>query len=99
MIDELPHVAPAAFISTQYILEPDSMNEGNPGSWYAEGGWEEGLSGLSAQSFLLTKQGLLDRVRDAGYEEIDVVQDDVSYKNGPLLTFAAWTSRGSVSTH
>jgi hypothetical protein len=55
---------------------------GIPGAYYAEGGWEEALSGLSPSSFLMTKEALLERLRSNGFEQVEGCEDDPVYAPG-----------------
>lgn len=90
LLDQFAEVAPAVFLSTHYTLEPDTHANGVVGSWYVEGAWEEGLSGLSPRSFLMTREEVLGRLRRNGFARVDVIDDDVENRHGPLISLAAW---------
>jgi hypothetical protein len=96
LLRALREASPGLLLATHYTPDGKADHErcGYRGSVYTEFGLRDPLSGLSAESFWPTRDALLAMVRDAGYERIQVCQDDVAHVHGPLMTLAAWASDG-----
>lgn len=91
LIEQLPTIAPALFIWTQYAAEEEAMEieNGLRGKVHGEGGPDEPLSGLSPTAIWLTLASLRSVLRAAGYQRIDIIDDDPSHANGPAVTVGA----------
>ncbi len=53
-----------------------------------EGGWADMFSGVENTSRWLHQQALLDAVRDAGYDALEIISDRIE-RNGPRMTLLA----------
>ena len=91
LIEQLPAVAPALFIWTQYAKEEEAMEigDGLRGKIHGEGGPDEPLSGMSATSIWLTLASLREVLSASGYTKIEVIHDDPTHANGPAVTIGA----------
>jgi hypothetical protein len=91
LIEQLPAIAPALFIWTQYAKEEEAMEigDGLRGKIHGEGGSEEPLSGMSATSIWLTLASLREVLSASGYTKIDTIHDDPTHANGPAVTIGA----------
>jgi SAM-dependent methyltransferase len=90
LLDQLPAVAPNVFLQTHYAERAEETVDGLPGRTYREFGRADPLSGLSSQSFWLTIPALTERLEAGGYE-VEVLEDDPTPRNGPIVTLAART--------
>jgi hypothetical protein len=94
LIEQLPAVAPALFIWTQYAAEEEAkdIGRGLRGKIHGEGGPDEPLSGMSATATWLTLESLRALLSGSGYQRIDIIHDDPAHANGPAVTIGARTS-------
>jgi SAM-dependent methyltransferase len=88
LLDQLAGVAPGVFLQTHYAEHEEITVDGMPGRMYREHGRTDPLSGLSPESFWLTIPALTERLERSGYV-VDVLEADVSHRNGPIVTLAA----------
>jgi SAM-dependent methyltransferase len=93
LIEQLPAVAPALFIWTQYAAEEEAMDIGHGlrGKIHGEGGPDEPLSGMSSTATWLTLASLRTVLSENGYKRIDIIHDDPAHANGPAVTIGART--------
>ena len=93
LIDQLPAIAPALFIWTQYAAEEEAMEVGRGlrGKIHGEGGLDEPLSGMSPTSIWLTLGSLREVLSASGYTKIEIIHDDPTHANGPAVTIGAKT--------
>ena len=91
LVDDMRAAAPGVFIWTHYAADDQATDEvdGSPGRWYDEYGVEDPLSGLSPRSFWPTLGALVDRLRAAGFEHVDLIEDEFDHPHGPSITLAA----------
>jgi hypothetical protein len=88
LLDQLAAVAPSVFLQTHYSTTEDVTADGMSGRLYREFGRKDPLSGLSPQSFWLTIPSLTERLEKNGYA-VELLEDEPSHPNGPIVTFAA----------
>ncbi len=88
LIEQMPRVAPALYLSTHFADREETVVDGRPGRWFQEGGREEPLSGLSERSFWFTKDALLAELR-AHFGRVELIRE-FQHDNGPLMSVAAW---------
>jgi SAM-dependent methyltransferase len=88
LLDQLAGVAPNLFLQTHYAEHAEATVDGMPGRTYREHGRADPLSGLSPESFWLTIPALTERLERSGYA-VEVLEADVSHRNGPIVTLAA----------
>jgi SAM-dependent methyltransferase len=92
LLDQLRAAAPRVFLWTHYAAE-DNVTEtinGFPGHWFREHGPSDPLSGLSPKSFWITLASLIARLKQNGFDQIKVIEDNPHHQNGPSVTLAAW---------
>ena len=91
LIEQLPAIAPALFIWTQYAAENEAMEvaPGLRGKIHGEGGADEPLSGMSPTSIWLTLASLRAVLSASGYTRIDIIHDDPGHANGPAVTIGS----------
>jgi SAM-dependent methyltransferase len=94
LLEQLPQVAPALFIWTQYCSENEAreLKNGLQGKTHIEGGADEPLSGMSATATWLTLDSLRTVLARSGYTKIEIIFDDPGHANGPAVTIGATTS-------
>lgn len=98
LIEQISRVSPNLFMWTHYTKE-ETVNahaHGMPGYTFQEGGLSDPLSGMSADSFWPTLDGLQDMLKEYGFKTIDLIEDDPDHPHGPAITLAA-TSRDSLA--
>jgi hypothetical protein len=78
------------FLQTHYAERAEETVEGMPGRTYREFGRDDPLSGLSSESFWLTIPALTERLEAGGYA-VELLEDDPTPRNGPIVTLAART--------
>jgi SAM-dependent methyltransferase len=88
LLDQLAAVAPNVFLQTHYAETGEVTVDGMAGRPYREFGRSDPLSGLSPESFWLTIPALTERLERNGYA-VELLEDDHSPRNGPLVTLAA----------
>lgn len=93
LIEQLPALAPALFIWTQYAAEEEAIDVGHGlrGKIHGEGGADEPLSGMSPTSIWLTLASLREVLRASSYTRIEIIHDDTAHANGPAVTIGATT--------
>ncbi len=102
LIEQTAHVSPNLFVWTHYARgdaakstlpalknAKNATREGHEGWEYAEHGLEDPLSGMSPTSFWPTLDGLQTMLRDHGYAEIRLIQDNPNNPHGPAITLSA----------
>jgi len=99
LIRRLPAVAPVLYIWTAYAgnEEASELPNGMRGKIQPEGGPDEPLSGLSPTATWLTLDCLLAVIRDAGYEQVEVIHDDPNHVNGHMVSIGARLESRSLS--
>jgi hypothetical protein len=88
LVDGLPEAAAGAYFWTHVTAERDVSGEldGVPGRWQREAPHRT-LGGLGYRSFIPTLDGLVGRLRGAGYRNIEATV--VDHVNGPAATVIA----------
>jgi xanthine/CO dehydrogenase XdhC/CoxF family maturation factor len=88
LVDNLPRAAAGAFIWTHVAPDRDAASDldGVPGRWQRERP-RDLLGGLGYRSFLPTLDGLVKRLRDAGYGHVDATEHE--HVHGPAVTIVA----------
>ncbi|HKP02776.1 MAG TPA: class I SAM-dependent methyltransferase [Chthoniobacterales bacterium] len=91
LIAQLPAIAPALFIWTQYAKEEEATEvaPGLRGKICPEGGSDEPLSGMSATATWLTLDSLITLLKRSGYGRVDLIKDDPGHSNGPAVAVGA----------
>jgi SAM-dependent methyltransferase len=91
LIKQVPRVTRRLFIWTHYAndLEADALLGDLRGKIHVEGGPDEPLSGMSATSFWLTLDSLLNVLKSAGFNRVRILHSDPNHRNGPAVTIAA----------
>jgi SAM-dependent methyltransferase len=92
LVEQMSRVARGAFIWTHYAKEhkAKALRHRYRGYLYRE--WFflfEAFSGLSAESFWPTRDGLLQMLTDYGFRDLTIVEDDPLHAHGPALTLVA----------
>lgn len=92
LIQEIKETSKKLFIWTHYSTEnkANKIVKGFCGSWYEEGGPNEPLSGLSPKSFWVTLPSLKDMLRQYGFTNIKIIEENPNHPNGACVTLAAW---------
>lgn len=93
LVEQVSRVSPNLLIWTHYAKDEAANGTANgyKGMTYEEGGRAEPLSGMSPTSFWPTLGGLQRMLREHGYEEIHLIQDNPNHPHGPAITLAAKT--------
>jgi SAM-dependent methyltransferase len=91
LIEQAARVAPRLFIWTHYAhhSQANITLNGLNGKNYDEGGKEEPLSGMSPKSFWLTLGSLQKALASAGFNSVQILDNDPKHSNGPAVTIAA----------
>lgn len=91
LIERISRVSPNVFMWTHYTKEEDINTSANgwPGFTYQELGLADPLSGMSADSFWPTLEGLQDMLKKYGFEKVHLIEDDPNHPQGPAITLAA----------
>ncbi len=94
LLDAFRAAAPRLVLSTHYSLESGvkEVNEGFPGHWYGEYGHGDPLSGLSPQSYWITLASMTARLKQAGFENVEVISEE-PHPHGPILLLTAWSGK------
>jgi hypothetical protein len=84
-------VSDGLFLWTHYIKDAKAnVTRGGYRGWMApEYGMADPLSGLSSRSFWPTLGELRRMLADAGFAEIEIIQDNQSHPHGPAVTLSA----------
>jgi SAM-dependent methyltransferase len=90
-LNRLPSVAPILYLWTAYCGDREAIDlpDGMRGKIHGEGGLNEPLSGLSPTATWLTLDCLLACLAAAGYERVEVIQDEPNHVNGCMVTIGA----------
>ena len=91
LLGQLASIAPKLFLWTMYSDDSDAdcTVDGFRGRRQIEGGADEPLSGLSHDSLWLTLGSLLEALTRAGYERIEIIQNDLTHPQGRAVTLGA----------
>ena len=92
LIHEISTVTSRVFFWTHYATDEKAREriEGYPGHWYQESGYYDPLSGLSSQSFWVTRNALTAMLQANGFSNVRVLQDTPDHVNGPAIILGAW---------
>ncbi len=92
LIHEISTITSRVFFWTHYAAyeKVSERIEGYPGHWYQESGYHDPLSGLSSQSFWVTRDSLITILQANGFSNVRVLQDIPSHMNGPVIILGAW---------
>ena len=90
-LNRLPAVAPILYLWTAYASDQEAvaLPNGMRGKIQGEGGPDEPLSGLSPTATWLTLDCLSGCLRAAGYQQVEVIQDEPNHVNGCMVTIGA----------
>ena len=93
LLAQLRAVAPRLFIWTHYAAESEAeiISGGLRGKIHQEGGAAEPLSGMSPIATWLTLGSLITSLTRSGYENVQVMHNDLTHANGPAVTLGAST--------
>ena len=91
LLDSFRAAAPDVFIWTHYAERAETEHDGLPGRWYTEGDTTHPLSGLSPQSFFITRDGLIERLRHAGFAAVEIVDARPEHDPFPCVTIVGRT--------
>ncbi len=93
LVKQIKAVTNRLFIWTHYAGEDkaDQMINGFRGWWYQEYGFKDPQSGLSPKSFWLTLQSLQAMLKQHGFTNQKIIEDNPGHPHGPCVTIAAWT--------
>lgn len=91
LIARLVPIAPKFFLWTMYSDDAaaDTTVDGFRGRNQGEGGLDEPLSGMSSHSLWLTLGSLTEALTKAGYEPIEIIQNDLAHPQGRAVTIGA----------
>ena len=91
LIARLAAIAPKFFLWTMYSDDAaaDTTVDGFRGRNQGEGGLDEPLSGMSSHSLWLTLGSLMEALTKAGYERIEIIQNDLNHPQGRAVTIGA----------
>ncbi len=92
LVEQFAAVAPGVFLWTHCSTEAlaDTFAHGYKGRRQIEGGTDEALSGLSADSFWPTLGSLCSMFTQNGFFEVRIFGNDPDQVNGPAITLAAY---------
>jgi SAM-dependent methyltransferase len=93
-LSEISKVTKNIFLWTHYA-DPAKINgqrNGYPGWIYQEYGFQDPLSGLSDTSYWPSLDGLKKMLADAGFPNIEIIEDNFGHKDGPAVTLSAKAS-------
>jgi hypothetical protein len=95
LLDGLPAAAPGVLLWCHYAATAEAHHsvDGTPGRWYHAPEPYSPASGTTRRAFWPTLPALVDRLRTAGYADVDVVDDEPGHPNGPAVTVLARTVR------
>jgi tRNA (mo5U34)-methyltransferase len=90
LVADLAKLAPSMFLWTHTAAPNAKLVErgGFIGQVYQEGGAADPLSGLSDTSFWPTPDELERMLHQAGFTQIDIIEDDPRHPHGPAVTLA-----------
>jgi hypothetical protein len=91
LIEKIAGVTGNLYIWTHYANPAYASVRIGPylGARYAEHGYADPLSGVSAWSFWPTRESLLAMLTEYGFNSIDVIEDQPQHPHGPCITLAA----------
>jgi hypothetical protein len=92
LIGEIGKITSKVFIWTHYAPGDQVTEEieGYQGKWTEEYGYDAPLSGLSEQSFWVTIPSLEKMLRENGFSQIKILDDDPGHPHGAAVTLGAW---------
>ena len=95
LLEQISQVASHLFIWTHYAdeLQVDACSGDLKGKEYLEGDLERPNSGMSPKSFWLTLGSLIKTLTVNGFQNIEILNNDLTHSNGPAVTLSARTSR------
>jgi SAM-dependent methyltransferase len=95
LLKQIAHVSGNLFLSTHYTApqKANVVQDGYSGSWYTEAGAKDPLSGLSMTSFWPTLSCLISMLQGNGFTEVEIIQNDETHQNGPVVTLGARKER------
>jgi hypothetical protein len=97
LLDSLRTAAPGVFIWTHYADTAETEHDGLPGRWYSEGDNDHPLSGLSPQSFFVTRDGLVERLRQSGFASVEILDDRPDHDPFACVTLVGRADSASAS--
>ncbi|MGZ5020192.1 MAG: class I SAM-dependent methyltransferase [Chthoniobacterales bacterium] len=91
LIAQLPRIAPRLFVWTHYAddLNANEIRGNYRGLIHHEGGPDEPLSGMSETAFWPTLDSLREMLRASGYDQIEILKNDVTHPNARAVTLTA----------
>jgi SAM-dependent methyltransferase len=89
LLRRIAAVSERVFLWTHYAAAEELRASGYAGAPYREFGLADPLSGLSDASFWPTRDALGAMLRDAGFRDIAVLEDDPGHAHGPGITLVA----------
>ncbi|MEY2490242.1 MAG: hypothetical protein QOC70_2184 [Verrucomicrobiota bacterium] len=91
LIAQLSAIAPNLFIWTHYAADADAkiVSGGLRGKIHPEGGAADPLSGMSSTATCLTLESLITALTRSGYASVQVIDNDPTHANGPVVTIGA----------
>lgn len=94
LLTQLARISPRLFLWTHVVPDDqaDQVIQGYRGRWWAEGGPNDPLSGLSDVAFRPTKSSLLAMLDDAGWKKTSLIAEEADHRFGPTVTLAAESS-------
>lgn len=98
LIEQFPAVSPHLFLWTHYCHDEqaDTGLAGFRGRIQSEGGADEPLSGLSADSFWPTLGSLIKMLTTVGFSTVHLLHNDIAHPDGPAVTLGAFTRPPSL---
>lgn len=89
LLGEIAKVSDRLLLDTHYSTAGEDVLEGHRGSFLAEGGYEDVLSGLSPRSFWLTLGGLIEVLTENGFAVTRLIDHADWNGAGPRVQLAA----------
>jgi len=86
LLDSLRSAAPGVLIWTHYADRVEERVAGVSGHWYSEQDTSHPLSGMSKRSFFVTREDLVGRLRQTGFRDVVVLDDDPDHEPFPCIT-------------
>jgi SAM-dependent methyltransferase len=87
----LSQMSKCLLLDTHYVTDDDNVEFSGSGLFgrrYHEGGFNDPFSGMTDLSFWLNRSSLLRLLKQAGYDQIEIISDRVE-RNGPRMTLIA----------
>jgi hypothetical protein len=89
LIEQVAKVTDSFFLDTHYARHPDTVVDGHEGAWFAEGGYNDRLSGLSERSFWMSMADLTATLQRVGLDVVDFHDHDDWNGGGPRVLLLA----------